>query len=445
MDVWLVAVLVVFLALQVSVVFLYGDKAWLGDFETMNNDDVRYVRSGVKLAEDFSLYYLNVDFETGEPSAFVMPGYPLFLAGFFKMFGYDGLSASPFTAEAVAGGVLAVRLAQGLLQLGVILIMYRIGKRFFSVWTGRLAGVFYALYIPNLEAPLLVLTEVVFTFLFVLLIYLCLVALETKEMRYYIWGAVVLGLAAMFRPTVLLFPVVILVMWLLFLGKGSWQAWSGLSLRYSFWEMLKRALVVGCILIAIMAPWWIRNGVEFGRFIPMTEASGDPFMQGAFIDYDQEEMGRYLAAYFPSGLDARETDIAKMDIGKRRLQDSWQETPGKVIHWYTLGKLRHLWQYPYYNYPNDQHIFRVSWNTVFRYHWLLLGLAGLGVVLIFLKGTRDRPLKLVLPLSILYMSVVYLPYFTCSRYAYPLMPLILLLAAWGVCSAVGWLSRETSR
>ncbi|MDR2736938.1 MAG: glycosyltransferase family 39 protein [Gracilibacteraceae bacterium] len=420
---------------------MYGEKAWLGDFATMDNDDVRYVRSGMKVVEDFSLYYLNVDFETDVSSVFVMPGYPLFLAFFFKVFGFTGSTAS-VSATAVAMGSLAVRLAQGLLQFGVLVLLYRIGKRFFSVWTARLAVVFYMFYIPNLEAPLLILTEVVFTFLFVLLVYLCMVALETKRMTYYVWGGIVLGLAALFRPTILLFPLVILVIWLL-LKESHPQ--SGSSIRkYSAREMLVRGFVVGCILMAMMAPWWIRNGVEFGRFIPMTEASGDPFMQGAFIDYDFDTMPLYTADLSPE-LDAQATDIAKMNVGKRRLQDSWQEDPLKTIHWYTVGKLKYLWQYPYYNFPGGQYVFGVSWNTMFRYHWLLLGLAGLGVVLNGFRGERNRRLKLLLPFSVVYMSAIYLPYFTCSRYAYPLMPIIFLLAACGVCSAARWLSTDLPR
>ncbi|MCL1919277.1 MAG: glycosyltransferase family 39 protein [Peptococcaceae bacterium] len=406
-DIFLGIVLSVFLCLQAAVIFMYGENYYLGDFETMSNDDVKYVRSGQKLIEDFELYYSDADFALGVPSVFIMPGYPLFLAVFLKVFGHFGL----------AGGLLAVRLAQGLLQTGVIVLLYRMGKKHFSMGVARVVILIYVLYVPNLEVPLLILTETVFTFLFVLLLYVCFEAVKTKRMKYYVGGGVVLGLAVMVRPTVLLFPVVILVIWLL----------KKVTLR----EMLKYTLVVGGILAAIMAPWWIRNAMEFNRFIPLTLSSGNPFMQGAFIDYDFSEKELYFAE-LPADTDSSVVDQAEMDAGKKRLWDSWQEKPLETIRWYTWGKFKELWYFPFYRVVRET--VPVPFHTVNIYHFLLLALAALGGVMNCLKGESNRRLKLLLPISGIVMCVVYLPYFTCSRYFYPLMPIVFLLAACGICS-----------
>ncbi|MCL1852348.1 MAG: glycosyltransferase family 39 protein [Peptococcaceae bacterium] len=426
-DAFLIVVLIVFICAQIAVVFMYGDSYYLGDFAEMDNDDVKYVRSGLKLVEDFKLYYRNADYEGDMASVFVMPGYPLFLAFFLKLFGAVGLSV-PLTAESVAGALLAVRLVQGLLQVGVILLLYRIGMKFFSVWVARLAIIFYVLYIPNLETPLLILTETVFTFFFVVLLWLSLEAVASKRLRYYVGAGVVLGMAVMIRPTVLLFPLVILLIWLL----------KKIPVR----DMLKYALVVGCIVVAMLAPWWIRNAVEFDRFIPLTLSSGNPFMQGAFIKYDFSEMSQYLVD-FPPDTDSLVTDQAEMAAGKKRLRDSWQARPLATVCWYTWGKFAELWRFPFYTRLLGQGIFRVSFNVVTIFHWLLLGLACLGAVVNCLKGEVNRRLKLLLPASAIYMAIVYLPYFTCARYAYPLMPIVLLLAACGVCGVARRLrSRE---
>ncbi|MCL1791893.1 MAG: glycosyltransferase family 39 protein [Peptococcaceae bacterium] len=418
-DKWVVIVLGLFLVLQVAAVLIYGDEYYLGDLTQMNdNDDVKYVRSARILLEEGKLFYQDGDIASGIPTVFIMPGFPVFLAMFLKVFG-------------LSGGLLAIRFVQGLLQVGVMLLLYRLGRKYFHVWAARLALVLYLLYIPNLSVSLLILTETLFTFLFVLLITLCFEAVASKKMGFYVGGGIVLGLAALIRPTILLFPVVIVLMWIL--------------KKYSVKEMLNRGLVVGCILIAMLAPWWIRNGVEFGRFIPLTVAAGDPFMQGAFIKYDMSDMSRYMED-FPLDTDAFATDQAKMDIGKTRLRESWQERPLATVAWYTVGKFFYLWGIPYHDSPNSYYdsaiqvrLYHVPFEANVAYHWLVLVLGVCGLVFLFRRDLDHRRLKSLLPLSMLYMCVIYLPYYAQPRYAYPIMPLVLLLAGYGLYSFWIWI------
>ncbi|MCL1852347.1 MAG: glycosyltransferase family 39 protein [Peptococcaceae bacterium] len=424
-DVFPLVLILIYLVLQMSAVLIYGDDYYMGDMAQMNsNDDVKYVRTALILLDEGELYYQDGDIDAGVPTVFIMPGFPIFLAAFLKIFG-------------LPGGLLAVRLVQGLLQGGVMALLYRLGKKYVNVWAARVALILYLLYIPNLSVSLLILTEALFTFLFVLLVTLCFEAVESKRMRYYVGGAVVLGLAALIRPTILLFPVVILIMWLL--------------KKYSIKEMLMRALVVGCILVALLMPWWIRNGVEFGRFIPLTVAAGDPFMQGAFIGYDMSDMGRYMED-FPPATDAFATDQAKMDIGKARLRESWQERPLATIAWYTVGKFFYLWGIPFHDCPNPYYesaikvtLFRVPFEVNVVYHWLVLVSGIGGLVFLFRKGNPDRRLNMLMPLSMIYMCVVYLPYYVQPRYAYPIMPLVFLLAGYGIYSVGKRLRRKIMR
>ena len=37
----------------------------------------------------------------------------------------------------------------------------------------------------------------------------------------------------------------------------------------------------------MMSPWWIRNYNIFHAFIPFTLATGNPMLQGTYINYDQ--------------------------------------------------------------------------------------------------------------------------------------------------------------
>jgi len=90
------------LVLSVSIVMYYGDYFFLGDPNAPNNDDVKYIQTAKILLNEGTLAY-----NTGtEPTSFIMPGFPLILAGFLAVFGQDG------------GGVVAFRLFQCLLQAG---------------------------------------------------------------------------------------------------------------------------------------------------------------------------------------------------------------------------------------------------------------------------------------------------------------------------------------
>lgn len=60
----------------------YGNYFLLGDLDKLNNDDVRYLHTAKVLAEQGKLVYHNMD-----PTLFIMPGYPIFIALIVKIFG----------------------------------------------------------------------------------------------------------------------------------------------------------------------------------------------------------------------------------------------------------------------------------------------------------------------------------------------------------------------
>jgi hypothetical protein len=132
-----------------------------------------------------------------------------------------------------------------------------------------------------------------------------------------------------------------------------------------------------------------------------------------------------------------------MSHGVQNLRETWREDPVGVALWYTFGKFKHLWMYPYYLTVNEPRVFNVHYYVVQSYHSLLLGLGCLGAVMMLaMKKETNKRLKLLLPVSIIYSCIVYLPYFTMNRYAYPLMPLVFLLAAVGICRGAHWLDKE---
>lgn len=389
-----VAALVIITAiLYITTVIKYGDYFLLGSLEKMDNDDVKYIRSAKILIEKGMLTY----HDPKSPTVFVMPGFPILLAGFIRLFGRWDI------------GVIAFRVFQALLQGFSVYMVFLIGRELFNSITGLIACVLDAVYMPEFFSAGLILTEVEFKVLLLLLVYLSIYAVKTGYIKYYIVGGIIWGAACLIRPTAALYPIVIFIMWLLY--------------KYPIGFAVKRALITSMIFILVMSPWWIRNYAVFNRFIPFTLSTGNPFLQGTYINYDQT---RDYVPYTPD-VDVIKTNQIEMETGKYRLKTYFKKYPLQYIYWYTIGKTLHMWRDPFYWKP----VFNITGTTAAKYHLILLALGLIGTVFSIRKKIRDS-LFLILP--IIYFTLVYLPYYTFSRYSYPTMPFVIILSAYGIYS-----------
>jgi len=51
--------------------------------------------------------------------------------------------------------------------------------------------------------------------------------------------------------------------------------------------MIKLGTVMFLAFVAVVSPWWIRNYREYGEFIPLAASSGNPLLQGTYVNYEQ--------------------------------------------------------------------------------------------------------------------------------------------------------------
>lgn len=376
--------------------FIYGDNFLLGSPDKMDNDDVRYIRSALIFGETGQITYHRPD----TPSVYIMPGIVILLSPFVKLLG-------------AATGVTAFRVFQGLLQALCIYLIFLIGRESFNSTTGAIAAVLDAMYLPEIFASGLILTEVPFRVCLLLLIYLTIKAFKLKKARYYGLGGAAWAAACLFRPTIALYPSVILIMWLI--------------KRYSLKEMLQYAAVAAAVFSVIMAPWWIRNYIIFEKPIPLTVSSGNPFLQGTYIDYDQSK--DYTPYLKPLDDDIMNTNQTEMDTGKARLARYASEKPLQYLYWYTVGKTLYFWKLPFY----WRQVFGMHLVSVGMYHYMILG-AGLLSAIFSLREKGGYGFFLLL--IILYFNLVHLPFFTSERYAYPVMSLVIILAAYAADSLI---------
>lgn len=378
----------------VSLIFVLkvGNSTLLGSLEKFDNDDVKYVRSAWTLVEKGMLTYENVK----EPTVFIMPGLSFSLAFFVILFG-------KFNA------LVAFRIFQILLQCGSLYILFLIGRKAFGSKIALLACLINAIYTVELYASSLILMECIFKFLLLLLIYLSIHAIETKNVKTYLWAAVVWALACYFKPTIAAYPAIVLFMWVR-------------DKNYKLLDMLKYTGIVLSVFVLLMSPWWIRNYVEFKAFIPLTEAGGNPFLQGTFINYDRTEG---WGVPFSKSSNSIENNKIQMEVGMERLKKFAVKEPLRYLNWYTFGKAAYFWKAPFFWFDS------VLRPIAFVEHILILLTAIWGIILSFRHKKKNMSQAYIL-VTLLFITLSYLPFFTFGRYAYPLMPLVMLFSAFAI-------------
>ncbi len=379
-------------------IFKYMNTTLLGNLSKPDNDDVKFIRSAWIL-EETGKYVYHI---TSKSTVFMMPGLSFTLAFFVKIFGRFG-------------GITAYRVLQAVAQTASLYLVFLIGRKVFNSKVGAAAVVINSLCIADYWVTNLILTEGMFKFFTLCLVYFSIYAIEEKKTKYYVFGGISLGLATLFRPAIATFPVIILIMWII--------------KKYKFKEMVKYAAIVAGIFCLILSPWWIRNYYVFDRFIPLTLASGNPMLQGTYINYDQSTKAtdglNYNKYPYPSKPSEIGNNKTETELSKYRLENLAPKHPLKYLYWYTIGKAKYQIDTPFFW---REEFLGVHSKTASIWHDIILVLGLLGAVSFYFNKERNKMGNLIVA-TIIYFIVAYLPFFTMNRYFYPAMPFVIILAA----------------
>jgi len=342
------------------------------------------------------------------------------------------------------------RLIQIVMGAFLPLIMFGLGRRLFNrtvaTWSAVVA-VFYPTFLYY-DATLLI------TSLMVLLTTLLTWQIYRTEMKpsalNCIAAGLLLGLAGLARPNILLLGPA-LIIWIIFSIRPT-LGWKRAIGRYA---------LIGLAAVVVVAPVTIRNYVAGNELVMIAWQGGFNF----FLGNNRQASGWSATA---PGIDGsweggyqQAIAIAEQARGRRlprtEVSDYWYDVafdeirsaPGAFLA-LQVKKLRLFFNG--YEIPNNQDIYLARdfapvlkpllfTGWIYFPYGLLAPLALLGLILSLRQWRRFLPVYLVLGSYIFSLML----FFVCARYRQPLLPLMILMAVYGVQETARFVRRRNYR
>ncbi len=232
------------LARVLLLVWFQGQPLYIHDESNYNNIAVNLAKNG-----QFAL-------TAGNLTSIRPPLYPFSLSLLYQLFGTENYDA--------------VRIAQALLSLANVVLLYHLANALFTQRVAIWAATLLCFYPSLLWSTCLLLTETAFTFW---LLSLCLILqryLQSRRLWQLLLFGVVLGLAALTRSVLWLFPPFLLV-----------YLWFVDDSRHLASRLTIMAVPVIGFLLTIM-PWSIRNTRLQKTFTTIDVMGGRNFMMGNY-------------------------------------------------------------------------------------------------------------------------------------------------------------------
>jgi hypothetical protein len=361
--------------------------------------------------DDFSWYYDRaVDLAAGRgltvngvPTAYWPVGYPLLLAGLFLLTGPS---------------LLAAKILNVALSLGILWFSYRISKRLFaSEAAGRMALLLLAFHPNQIAYTSLTASETPFVFLMLLG---CLILVRKgRRLGDDVLAGVVFGLGCLTKPTMLFVPAV----------------FFGLSLLSRFrWASVASCLVVYGAMGFVILPWSVRNHGVFDRPVFIVTSGGinllignNPAANGAYgrvdavserlVEAEKDEGAREIVARTIAVRYIREHPWRTLSLIPSRLwalysKDVegfyWNELAGGAVEGPVAGRPMFLLKI-----------------LAQLYYLALLATFAAGAVGFHLTGSVSfaRPAQPALGLALIaYFTLVMMLLFGSSRLHFPMIP-----------------------
>lgn len=361
------------------------------------SDDAFYHAAAVDLLEGKGYVYMG-----GEPTAFYPPGNSMRLAAWYAAFGRHYLSG--WVMNAALGAVLS------------LLTWSLCARVFFDAGVARWAAALMALHPAAVASSAGLGYGVLLSCVLVGALLLAIGVVDTAGRRrwlYVVALGLLLGAGCLVKPICLLVPALLGVAWLIMGCRWQAVAW---------------ALACGLVVVAVVAPWTIRNYRVFGTFIAVSTNGGNAL----YTANNPQSRGVYMRIEAtPEELDPAtgQVDEVRRDRNRRRLAIAWiTNHPGDWVAIWPY-KLSYLWgsMAGLARGHNHGRAVVTASKAILNFSWALL-LAPVAV------GTLRRrawanPRVAPLGLLVFYLTGLHLFFESGCRHAAVALPAIMAFAA----------------
>jgi hypothetical protein len=434
------------LVLSLALRLLYVTFADRGRFrnEGLYSDDARQYAALADALRDGRGFELD-----GGLTSWRAPLYPSLLAGIRRF---------------LPRPVLAARILQCFLGAALTLVVLLLATRLRGTAAGCLAAAFCALTYELIDLNAYLVTETVFALLHAVSILALVLYRQTGRPRWVIYGGVALGLAILTRAQPLLFPLFAMAWFAL--PTGTARRGAAVARRKIGQDQLdqqdspshpvdpvnpvekariprtvlrvgetrgrepagltrlRHGLLFAGIAYLVVSPWTLRNAVVHGSFVPVTTELGKLVYQANCTTATGGTGGWYKRAIDwtePPNRDG-DTEVAR---SRRMLRAGLRYAathPGRTLR-LVPKKFWNMWR------PWTAGSSTASTITASAQYLLLMALYGWGL---WRLRRRWRSFA-ILHLPVAYSLALHTILSSTVRYRYPLLPLIMVVAACGIC------------
>jgi|GEM_PF-1307085 len=264
------------------------------------------------------------------PTVDVKPGYTLFLAGIYLLFGHS---------------ILAVKIIQAVLISFACVTVFFIGKEVFNDAIGYISSLVMAFHPAFIVISSYVITESLFTFILSLIILFLVLMVKNKQESVYLYSAVILlGISTQIRPTTVFFPLAILIGLLFMKQNGNFKPW-------------KIFFISTVIVILFLTPMAIRNFKQFRIFSPVEGMSIlwlGSYVQGGASEDNPKTQKEFESIIQNESKDVKDKKIVEQYLSNVLAKKGIQNIMAHPVGYISLFPLKffRLWMGSYSGYFN---------------------------------------------------------------------------------------------
>jgi len=342
-----------------------------------------------------------------------VPGYSLFIAFVYLLFGYSAKMVLFF---------------QSLLDVGTVLVIYLIAKNLFK--KEAIALIAAALYTANLaffEYAIAYTAEIFFTFIFSIAILLFIYALKKKKIRYFALAGLLFSISVLTRPAVsfIIYPLIFFI----------------LINKYSFKQKCVFILVIFLVFMIPISLWKARNLYYYdyyelysnqGHYLSNRAVAQSMAYTDGISFKEAEKIRTALIGKIDNPFEKSEKLMA---LGKEYIINN----PGKYLSSHfkrhrkfffdvKLGKLNKQMRDSGIEYSRKNLEFLMETQLYLEYLFLILGF----IFIFKMKNKRIAKSYVILIILLLIIFVTGASVRGMARYKFPLIPLYLVISAAGI-------------